>query len=272
MTDALFDLNARTLVVTGGLGRLGQAFATSLAERGARVAVLDLDDSPDRLGPGLRSAHESDRVMLEYCDVTDRDSLAAALAAVQARWETPHGLINNAGLDSPPDAPAAENGPFETYPEESWDEVMSVNAKGVFLACQVFGGAMAESGRGAIVNIASIYGMVSPDQGLYAYRRQKGEDFYKPVAYAASKSALYNLTRYLATYWGGRGVRVNTVTFGGVYADQDEIFVENYSARVPMGRMAAPDDYTGAIVFLLSDASAYMTGANLVIDGGWTAW
>ncbi len=260
------------MAVTGGLGCLGQSFAAALTQRGARVAVLDLDDDRERLTSELRAAHDSDRVMLQRCDVTRPDSLAAALAAIRDRWETPHGLINGAALDSPPDAPAEENGPFETYPEASWDEVMRVNAKGVFLACQVFGGAMAESGRGAIVNIASIYGMVSPDQGLYAYRRQKGEEFYKPVAYAASKSALYNLTRYLATYWGGAGVRVNTVTFGGVSADQDETFVKNYCARVPLGRMAQADDYNGAIVFLLSDASSYMTGANLVVDGGWTAW
>ena len=140
------------------------------------------------------------------------------------------------------------------------------------LSCQVFGGAMARAGRGSIITIGSIYGMVSPDQRIYDYRRQAGEDFYKPVAYAASKAGILNLTRYLATYWAARGVRVNTLSFAGVFGGQDPSFLEGYCARVPLGRMAREDEYNGAIVFLCSDASAYMTGANLVLDGGFTAW
>lgn len=184
----------------------------------------------------------------------------------------PHGLVNAAALDSPPGAPVEDNGPFETYPEASWDRVMAVNVKGTMLCCQAIGGAMAKAGRGSIVNVSSIYGVVSPDQRLYEYRRGAGDEFFKPVAYSASKSALLNLTRYLATYWAGSNVRVNTVTFGGVFNGQDELFLQAYCARVPLGRMARGDEYNGAIVFLLSDASSYMTGSNLVIDGGWTAW
>jgi NAD(P)-dependent dehydrogenase (short-subunit alcohol dehydrogenase family) len=262
MSDPLFDMAGRVVVVTGGGGRLGGHFAATLAGRGARVAVFDLDDG----------AGAGDSVLEVACDVTDRQSLDAALARVEDHWEAPHGLINCAAIDSPPDAPLEENGPFETYPEASWDAVMTVNTKGVVLACQVVGGRMAQLGRGSIVNVGSIYGMVSPDQGLYEYRRRRGENFYKPVAYAASKSALYNLTRYLATYWGAAGVRVNIVTFGGVFDDQEAEFVDAYAARVPLGRMADAADYDGAVVFLLSEASRYMTGANLVIDGGWTAW
>jgi NAD(P)-dependent dehydrogenase (short-subunit alcohol dehydrogenase family) len=181
-------------------------------------------------------------------------------------------LINNAALDSPPGAPVEENGPFESYPESSWDRVMEVNVKGVFLACQAVGGRMAAEGRGSILNICSTYGLVSPDQRLYEYRQRGGEPFYKPVAYSASKSALLNLTRYLAVYWAGSGVRVNTLTFGGVFNGQAQEFLAAYAARVPLGRMAREEEYSGAVVFLLSDASSYMTGANLVIDGGWTAW
>jgi NAD(P)-dependent dehydrogenase (short-subunit alcohol dehydrogenase family) len=260
MSDDLFDLDRRVIVVTGGGGRLGGRFARTLAGRGARVAVLDLEQAT------------VEGVLALACDVTDRAALEGALSRIETDLGVPDGLINAAALDSPPDAPAEENGPFETYPLESWEAVMGVNATGVMLACQVFGGRMAEAGRGSIVNVGSTYGVVSPDQSLYDHRRRRGETFYKPVAYSASKSALYNLTRYLATYWGPRGVRVNIVTFGGVAAGQDEEFVAAYERRVPLGRMAAEDDYDGAVVFLLSEASRYMTGANLIIDGGWTAW
>lgn len=260
MNDRLFDVDGRVVVITGGGGRLGGRFARTLVERGARVAVLDLE-------PGA-----IDGAVPMACDVTDRGALVDALSRIESDLGVPDGLINGAALDSHSDAPAEENGPFETYPLESWEAVMGVNTTGVMLACQVFGGRMAEAGRGSIVNIGSTYGVVSPDQNVYAYRRRRGETFYKPVAYSASKSALYNLTRYLATYWGPNGVRVNIVTFGGVAAGQDAEFVAEYERRVPLGRMAEEDDYDGSVVFLLSDASRYMTGANLVIDGGWTAW
>ena len=272
MSDQLFDVKDKVIVVTGGLGQLGHQFATALADRGARIAVFDVTDAADAIAKRYGARAEDPSFHFVACDITDRSSLEAALTAVEARWDVPFGLINNAALDSPPGAPAAENGPFETYPEASWDKVMSVNAKGVFLCCQVIGGAMAEAGRGSIVNVASIYGQLSPDQTLYQYRRDRGEVFYKPVAYSASKSALYNLTRYLATYWGPKGVRVNTVTFAGVFNHQEDAFLERYCAKVPLGRMANEDDYNGSIIYLMSDASCYMTGSNLVIDGGFTAW
>jgi NAD(P)-dependent dehydrogenase (short-subunit alcohol dehydrogenase family) len=180
--------------------------------------------------------------------------------------------VNNAALDSPPDAPAEEVGPFETYPESSFDEVMDVNVKGVVLCCQVVGGAMAREGRGSIVNVSSVYGMLSPVQDLYAFRRERGETFVKPVAYSVSKSALLNLTRYLATYWAQAGVRVNTLTLAGIWNDQPAAFLEAYEARVPMGRMLHAEEALGAVVFLASDASSYVTGSNLVVDGGWSAW
>jgi len=191
---------------------------------------------------------------------------------VVREWGVPHVLVNAAALDSPPDAPAEEAGPFESYPERSFDEVMAVNVKGTFLSCQIVGGPMAAAGRGSIINISSIYGMLSPIQELYDFRRRGGETFFKPVAYSVSKSALYNLTRYLATYWASSGVRVNTLTLAGVRNDQPQEFVDAYSARMPLGRMADVDEVVGPVVFLASDASSYVTGANLVADGGWTAW
>ena len=194
------------------------------------------------------------------------------MSAVVAEWGVPHVLVNNAGLDSPPNAPVEEVGPFETYPEESFDAVMDVNVKGPFLASQVIGSAMAREGRGSIVNVSSIYGLLSPVQDLYAFRRERGETFVKPVAYSVSKSAILNLTRYLATYWAKDGVRVNTLTLAGVHNDQPPEFLEAYNARVPMGRMLEAREALGAVVFLASDASSYVTGANLVVDGGWSAW
>lgn len=272
MSDILFSVQDRTIVITGGLGQLGIQFTTALVERGARVAIYDLEADQAKSTSSLCSAVDADQLMTVAVDVTDRASLEDALKRTQTNWETPHGLINCAALDSPPDAPAEENGPFETYPQTSWKRVMDVNVTGTFLACQVIGAAMATEGRGSIINISSIYGMISPDQRIYEQRRTSGEEFYKPVAYSVSKSALFNMTRYLATYWAPANVRVNTVTFGGVFNRQDPAFVDAYCARVPLGRMANPNDYNGAMIFLLSDAATYMTGANIVIDGGWTAW
>ena len=253
MTD-LFSLEDRVAIVTGGAGQLGAEIVRGLAERGARVAVFDLEADEFRV------------------DVTDRRAIDEATKRVSDKWGVPHVLVNAAALDSPPDAPAEEVGPVESYPEESFDKVMDVNVKGTFLCCQVVGARMAEAGRGSIVNVSSVYGMLSPVQDVYDFRRAKGETFFKPVAYSVSKSALYNLTRYLATYWARSGVRVNTLTLAGVWNEQPKEFLDAYTARMPIGRMADVREVVGPVVFLASDASSYVTGANLVADGGWSAW
>lgn len=270
MAKNLFDVTGKVAVVTGGLGMLGRQFALSLSERGASVAVFDVSDDAALIEK--RYGERAKGILFCRVDVTSRQSLQQALVKTRERFGVPDVLINNAALDSPPNAPAEENGPFESYPEASWDKVMEVNLKGVFLSSQVVGAAMAAAGRGSIINVSSIYGLVSPDQRIYEYRAEAGDPFFKPVAYSVSKSGLLNFTRYLATYWAPKGVRVNTVTFAGVFNNQDEQFLKGYLARIPIGRMAREDEYNGAIIFLSSDASQYMTGSNLVIDGGWTAW
>ncbi len=272
MKSNLFGVKDKIVVVTGGLGQLGRQYTRALLENGAKVANFDIQNQKENISRCFPDLQQQDNFLFSPVDVTRRDSLEAGLEDVKSRWGVPHGLINNAALDSPPNAPATENGPFETYPESSWDDIMAVNVKGVFLCCQVIGGAMAAAGRGAVINIGSIYGLVSPDQRIYDYRRREGQTFFKPAAYAVSKSALLNLTRYLATYWSGQGVRVNTLTLAGVFNNQDPAFLKAYCAKVPLGRMADEDEYNGAVIFLLSEASKYMTGSNLIVDGGWTAW
>ncbi|MEW6405920.1 MAG: SDR family NAD(P)-dependent oxidoreductase, partial [Chloroflexota bacterium] len=222
MTANLFDIADKAVVVTGGLGQLGAQFSKALIEAGARVAVFDIQTAPQRVSERFGDLAANPNLRIYTVDITSRKSIEDAVRQVLAEWGTPHGLVNNAALDSPPHAPAAENGPFETYPEASWDKVMEVNVKGTFLCCQAIGGRMAEAGRGSIINIASIYGMISPDQRIYEYRHTDEGAFFKPVAYSASKSAIFNLTRYLATYWSSRNVRVNTLTFAGVFNKQDE--------------------------------------------------
>jgi NAD(P)-dependent dehydrogenase (short-subunit alcohol dehydrogenase family) len=253
VTD-LFSLDGRVAIVTGGAGQVGAEIARGLERQGAHVAVFDL-------------VAERFRV-----DVTDRATLEAATEELVREVGPPHILVNAAALDSPPDAPPEEVGPVESYPESAFDEIMNVNVKGTFLACQVIGARMAEAGRGSIVNISSIYGMLSPVQELYGFRRKRGETFFKPIAYSVSKSALYNLTRYLATYWAKSNVRVNTLTLAGVWNDQPKEFLEAYTERMPLGRMADAKEVVGPVVFLASDASSYVTGANVVVDGGWSAW
>ena len=209
-------------------------------------------------------------------DISDKASVNAALDAMEAAWgDAPDVLVNNAGIDTQPSAPPEVSGPFENFPEEVFRDVVNVNLVGTFLTCQAVGARMVKAGKGgSIINIGSIYGMVSPIQDIYAYKKeQTGVPFIKPVAYSAAKSGIYNLTRYLATYWGKQGIRVNTLTPAGVWRDtQDATFQANFCARMPMGRMSREDEYNGALIFLASEASSFMTGSNLVIDGGWTAW
>lgn len=261
MSDA-FRLDGKVVVLTGAGGIIGSVVVKTLLEAGARVLALDRDaDILSRLG----SPHDS--LMLQPVDVAKPESLRAAHSMLVARWGEADALLNNA-------ATKTENffEPFETFPLPDWNHIMDVNLTGAMLGAQVFGTPMALRGSGSIVNTLSIYGIVGPDQGIYEGSEYLGRRINTPAIYSASKAGLWGLTKYLATYWGHRGVRVNAVTPGGVYSGQNQTFVSNYSRKVPLGRMASEQDMAHAMQYLCSEASRYVTGHNLVVDGGWTAW
>ncbi len=277
MEDSLFSVRDRICVITGGMGQLGVQYVKAFLSRGAKVAVFGRHVEPERIGKVYTQEETADPNLKFFkVDITKKEELNEALDAMEALWgDAPDILVNNAGIDTQPSAPPEVSGPFENFPEAVFREVVDVNLVGTFLACQAVGARMVQAGKpGSIINVGSIYGMVSPVQDIYAYKEEMtGVPFIKPVAYSAAKSGIYNLTRYLAVYWGKKNIRVNTFTPSGVWREtQDQYFQANYCSRIPIGRMAGEDEYNGAILFLASDASRYMTGANLVMDGGWTAW
>ena len=239
------------------------------------MAALATRVDAARVDRVLGAIKDSDRLLCAEVNITDKASINRVLDCIEAKWGVPDGLVNNAGVDTQPSAPPEVSGPFEEFPEEVFREVVEVNLVGTFLMTQQVGKRMKQAGKGgSIINVGSIYGVVSPVQDIYSYKKEDtGIPFVKPVAYSAAKSGLYNFTRYCATYWGRDGIRVNTLTLSGVErSDQDPRFQKNYTHRIPIGRMAKAHEYNGAVVFLLSDASVYMTGSNVVVDGGWTAW
>ncbi|WP_270886070.1 SDR family oxidoreductase [Pedococcus sp. 5OH_020] len=273
-SDPLFSVEGKVVVVTGGLGQIGSELVRALHARGARVAVFGRSASIEAAGEALGEMAHDERLTIHRVDITDRESINQGLDAVESLWGVPDALVNNAGLDTQPSAPPEVSGPFEDFPVETFREVVDVNLVGTFLMVQAVGKRMRSVGQGgSIVNVGSIYGMLSPVQDIYAYRAEQGSPFTKPVAYSAAKSGVYNLTRYCATYWARHGIRVNTLTPSGVARDsQDDTFRENYTARIPIGRMAAADEFNAAVIFMIADGSRYMTGSNVVVDGGWTAW
>ncbi|HEY4324449.1 MAG TPA: SDR family oxidoreductase [Mucilaginibacter sp.] len=264
----LFSLRNKTAIVTGAMGLIGKKHCEALAAAGANVVVADMNEGASKV---FAESLGSNHLGLEI-DVTSEDSLKAARAKILARYGTIDVLVNNAAINDMFENPAMAKdlSAFENYPLDAFKKSLDVNVTGVFLASQVFGTVMAEQGSGSIINIASTYGIVGPDQSIY--KDECGQQtFFKSAVYPVTKGAVINFTRFLAAYWGNKGVRVNTLSPGGVENNQNEFFIQNYSAKTLLGRMAQPSDYQGALVFLASEASAYMTGANLVVDGGWTA-
>lgn len=265
--NADFDLSKECVVLTGGAGILGARFCHALATHGARVALIDRDaEKAAEVAKAVNKVH-GECVVPYGGDITRRESLIALREKIETSIGPVSVLVNNAATKTP-----NFFAPFESFPIEDWDEVMRVNITGVMLGCQVFGALMAERGRGSIVNLLSIYGVVAPDQRIYEGSSYEGHAINTPAVYSTSKAGLWGLTKYLASYWGERGVRVNAISPGGVFSGQNDTFVSRYSARVPMKRMAQQDEISGALVFLASPASSYVTGQNIVVDGGLTVW
>ena len=265
----IFSLDNKVAVVTGALGLIGRNHCKALSEAGANIVVCDLNENESsKFARSLK--HKSIGI---GADITDKDSIKMANDSILQAFGRLDILVNNAAINDMFENPqaAAKQSMFENYPLDMWQRSMNVNVTGMFLCSQIFGSVMAERGYGSIINIASTYGIVAPDQSLY--KKQDGtQTFFKSPAYPVTKGAVISFTKFLASYWGGKGVRVNTLTPGGVENNQEEYFINNYSNKTPLGRMAQPTDFKGALIFLASDASNYMTGANLVIDGGWTTW
>ena len=275
-TSKLFDLQDRVAIVTGGTGLLGKEFCKTLTAAGASVVIADINShKAQSLAEEL--THAGYDALALPTDVTSLDSVHQMVTTTLDVLGRVDILVNSAALDPKFDPEHLQkegsksgSGAFESIPLELWNQALEVNLTGVFLCCQAAVQPMLAQGSGVIINLSSIYGLAAPDQRIY--QRQEKSEHYKPVYYPVTKSAILGLTRYLATYYAGKNIRVNAISPGGVYNGHDETFVEAYSARTVLGRMAEKDEMNGALLFLASDASAYMTGANIVIDGGWTTW
>jgi NAD(P)-dependent dehydrogenase (short-subunit alcohol dehydrogenase family) len=270
--SSVFSLDGKVAAVTGGLGLLGRQHSLALAEAGAHVAVGDLDRSGAEQFACELTRRFGRPALGCHVDITSTEAVSSLCDQVERALGPIDVLVNNAAIDDKVSRDAFdESSAFERYPLDRWNAMLNTNITGTFLCCQIIGRGMADRATGSIINIASTYGVVAPDQALY--RNADGSQaFLKGPAYPTTKGAVIALTRFLATYWGHRGVRVNALSPGGVENGQNPEFVARYCERTPLGRMASPTDYQGALVFLASDASSYMTGANLVVDGGWTAW
>ncbi|MGI0010418.1 MAG: SDR family oxidoreductase [Nitrosopumilaceae archaeon] len=266
--NELFSLKNKTVILTGSAGRLGERFAHVLSGAGANVVLVDMEKKENKkLENKLMCLYHTKPTSFN-ADITLRSEVMKLTKIVLSKYKKIDVLINNAHFV--PRGHPKRDAPFEEYPLELWDKTIAINLRGLFLCCQEIGKVMSRQNYGVIINVSSIYGIVGADQRIYGKSRLNS-----PAFYSATKGAMVNLTRYLAAYWHRKNIRVNTLTLGGVYDEKlhtDKSFVKKYSAKTILGRMANKEDYDGAILFLASDASSYMTGSNLIVDGGWTAW
>ncbi len=269
-----FDLSGRVIAITGGAGLLGVQHGAAVAEMGGIPVLLDLmGDQAEAAARDIALRCGGEAAGLA-CDITRRGEVENALETILEKWGRIDGLVNNAANNPKvEDAQSQAWSRLENFPLEQWNQDFAVGVTGAFLCAQVLGTEMARRGRGVIINVASDLAVIAPDQRLY---RKEGlpedQQPVKPVTYSVVKTALIGLTRYLATYWAGQGVRVNAISPGGVFNNQDEVFLSRIRPLIPLGRMAERNEYQAAMVFLLSDASSYMTGQNLIIDGGRSCW
>lgn len=263
-TKDLFDLSGRVAIVTGGAGLLGSEHALALADHGAIVYLADINEQRCiEIVADIQSKGYSNIYAVKL-DVTDKDSWNSLLQKVLNAHQRVDILINNAAYTNQSKSTAFESG-FENYPVQEWNAMMNVNLTSVFLGCQVIGEAMVEKGKGSIINVASLYGVVSPNHGIYP-----GTGIFQPVAYSVSKHGVIALTKYLSTLWASKGVKVNALTPGGVFNNHKNLFLDRFNRLNPSGRMSKKEEFRGAIVYLASDASNYVVGHNLIVDGGWT--
>lgn len=264
-----FSLENKVVVLTGATGILGSLYSKRLAEAGATVVIADLDDSKcQALADSINGERLGNAVGMPV-DLNCEKSVVDWAKKITSTLGRVDVLINNAATKS-----TNFFAPLSEFPLKDWNQVMGVNVTGAFLTCRELGTFMANQGIGSIINISSIYGVVGPDQRIYegSWYEDMGGAINTPLIYSASKGAIIAMTRYLATYWGAKGVRTNTLTPGGVSSGQNGVFEHKYSSRIPMGRMAQAEEMVGALLYLASDASSYVNGQNIIVDGGLTAW
>jgi NAD(P)-dependent dehydrogenase (short-subunit alcohol dehydrogenase family) len=271
IVDQLFNLKDRVIVLAGGAGQIGFKMAIALADAGATVAIADVDtEMAEQKIREINDPEQASRLKIYPVDVSSKGKVDELFERIESELGDPYGLINCfhfKGNTRKLDTTSNFFAGFEDYPEEAWDLVHTINLKGTFLMSQAVIPYFKKKRKGVIVNISSTYGNVSPNKSIYG-----NSGINAPVAYSSSKAAIINLTRYIATHMAEFGIRANVLSLGGVYNNQSEEFLKNYKALTPLNRMATADEYQGAILFLLGDASSYMTGSNVVIDGGWTSW
>jgi NAD(P)-dependent dehydrogenase (short-subunit alcohol dehydrogenase family) len=266
-----FQLKGQTAIVTGGIGLLGRGFSRTLAEAGATVIIADLAENKAQAYAG-ELAEEGFSTLGVGVNVTDKTSVEQMVQTALDHTGRCDILVCSAAMDPKFDNTQGKqrNNAFEDFPLTAWNDALNVNLTGLFLCAQAAVKPMVAQNHGVIINICSTYGLNGPDQRIY--ERPGEPPRYKPVYYSVTKAGVLGLTKYLAAYYAGKNIRVNALTPGGVYNDHDELFTKNYAYRTIMGRMAEQDEMNGALLFLASDASSYMTGSNLIVDGGWTAW